>query len=45
MMSLLLRTEPVQTAAEDPAGGPSGSEPEAEDRQSALRAVCEGPNE
>lgn len=34
--------ESVQTAAEDPAAGQSGPEPEAEDRQRAVRAVCQG---
>lgn len=38
----LLLAESVPTAAEDPAAGPSGSEPEAENRQRAVRAVCEG---
>lgn len=32
----LLSAEYVQTAAEDPAAGPSGSEPEAEDGPRAL---------
>lgn len=34
--------ESLQTAAEDPAAGQNGPEPEAEDRQGALRAVCQG---
>lgn len=38
----LLSVESVQTAAEDPAAGPGGAEPETEDCQRAVRAVCEG---
>lgn len=38
----LLFVESVQTAAENPAAGPSGAEPEAEDCPRAVRAVCEG---
>lgn len=38
----LVSVESVQTAAENPAAGPSGAEPEAEDCQRAVRAVCEG---
>lgn len=34
--------ESLQTAAEDPAAGQSGPEPEAEGRQRAVRAVCQG---
>lgn len=37
-----LSVESVQTAAEDPAAGQSGPEPEAEDSQRAVRAVCQG---
>lgn len=34
--------EYVQAAAEDSAAGQSGAEPETEDGQRAVRAVCEG---
>lgn len=34
--------ESLQTAAEDPAAGQSGPEPEAEDGQRVVRAVCQG---
>lgn len=39
---VFLSVESVQTAAEDPAAGQSGPEPEAEDGQRAVRAVCQG---
>lgn len=42
LISLIHLTESVQTAAEDPAAGPNGSEPEAEDGQRAVRAVRQG---
>lgn len=35
-------SECVQAAAEDSAAGSSGAEPEAEDGQRTVRAVCEG---
>lgn len=41
-LSTVSSVESVQTAAEDPAAGQSGAEPEAEDGPTAVRAVCEG---
>ncbi len=38
----LVSVESVQTAAENPAAGSRRAEPEAEDCQRAVRAVCEG---
>lgn len=40
--SSFLSAESVPAAAEGPAAGQSRAEPEAEDRQRAVRAVCQG---
>lgn len=37
-----MSAESVPATAEDPAAGQSRAEPEAEDRQRAVRAVCQG---
>lgn len=39
---LLLSIDSVPTAAENPAAGQGGAEPEAEDSPRAVRAVCQG---
>lgn len=39
---IVLSIESLQTAAEDPAAGQSRAEPEAEDCQRIVWALCEG---